>query len=51
MALLNYPEKLSYSDYLSTAKLLEWAPTTIGVVFSEIEKDYLRIDADIYVKL
>lgn len=48
--LLNYPEKLSFNRYQEIANKLKWSPVTTGMVFGEIEKDYVRIADDLYIK-
>ena len=48
--LLGYPIKLSFSRYQEIADKLKWSPVTTGLVFSEIETDYARINDDMYIK-
>lgn len=48
--LLGYPEKLSFNRYQGIANRLKWSHVTMGAVFSEIEKDYVRITDDSYIK-
>ena len=48
--MLEYPEEISYEKYRTMAEKMEWSPVTTGMVFSEIEKDYIRISDDMYIK-
>ena len=48
--MLEYPEEISYEKYRTIAEKMEWSPVTTGMVFSEIEKDYIRISDDMYIK-
>ena len=48
--LLGYPEQLKMSDYFKLAEDLKWSNVTSGMVFSEIERNYVRISQDDYVE-
>ncbi len=41
--LLGYPDVLSYRDYQVIADKLMWPSPTVGIVFAEIEKDFVRV--------
>ncbi len=48
--LLGYPEELSFPKYQEIANRLRWSAVTVGIVFSDIEKEYVRVSADLYMK-
>ncbi len=48
--MLGYPEVLAYSSYAKVSEELMWSAVTAGLVFNEIESDYIRISEDDYVK-
>lgn len=48
--LLNYPDELSYSTYMTVAGKLMWSAVTATNMFAEIEQDYIRISQDLYIK-
>lgn len=48
--MLGYPDILSYSSYAKVSGELMWSAVTTGIVFYEIEQDYIRISEDKYVK-
>lgn len=50
MHLLGNPDELSYNKYMDMAHSLKWSRVTIGMVFSNIEMDYVRISHDLYIK-
>jgi len=50
MHLLEYPETLLYSEFVTVAEKMRWSPVTAGVVFSEIETGYIRVSLDEYVE-
>lgn len=39
-----------YADFVDTVRRLEWNPTTSLLVFSDLERDYIRIDQNTYVQ-
>ena len=48
--MLGNPTVLSFRSYQNLANELRWSTTTVGAMFSEIEKDYIRISDDEYIK-
>ena len=46
--LLRKESTLNYEEYNSLAKVLGWASSTLHAVFSELEKDYIRITENDY---
>lgn len=48
--MLGNKDEISYSEYSSIAEHLKWPAVTSGMVFSDIEKDYIRVSHDRYVK-
>ena len=48
--MMSYPDELSYEKYRMIADAMEWSPVTTGIVFGEIEKEYVRISDDIYIR-
>ena len=48
--LLKDPVELSYSQYRNLAKELKWSDVTTSMVFVDIEKDYVRVTEDLYVR-
>jgi len=46
--LLNAKDYLNYDEYFSLAETLGWANGTLYIVFSEIEKDYIRVSENEY---
>ena len=48
--LLSNPDILDYRTYMDLAKRYKWSPVTAGIVFGEIESDYIRISKDEYKK-
>ncbi len=46
---LHYPKKLSYTEFLKMSEKMSWSNVTSTNVFSEIEKDYIRISRDEYI--
>lgn len=48
--LMNYPNEISFIQYQKMAENLKWSHVTYGMVFSEIEQDYIRVNEDRYVK-
>lgn len=48
--MMGYPEELSFEKYKIVAEKMAWSPVTVGIVFGEIEKGYLRISSDKYIK-
>ncbi|RDU23232.1 sigma factor-like helix-turn-helix DNA-binding protein [Anaerosacchariphilus polymeriproducens] len=48
--LLGSPILLSFKTYQDMAEHLKWSPVTTGMVFGEIEKEYIRITDDSYLK-
>ena len=48
--LMGYPHTISFKSYQKIADDLKWPAATVGIVFSEIEKDYIRISDDSYVQ-
>jgi hypothetical protein len=47
--LLNCENKLNYTEYVQLAVRLCWASGTLYSVFSELEKDYVRISENDYI--
>ena len=50
LLMLNNPNRLSFGDYQKIANQLQWSAVTTGVVFADIEKDYFRVNDDLYIK-
>jgi hypothetical protein len=50
LQLLGYPEEMSFNKYQTMAERLKWSPVTTGMVFGEIEQDYIRLTSDLYLK-
>lgn len=48
--LMNYPDEMCFSEYRSIINDFDWPDVTSGMVFSEIEQDYIRISDDCYLK-
>lgn len=48
--LLEHPVELSFRKYQEIAEKLKWSSVTAGMVFGEIEKDYIRVTDDLYIK-
>ena len=48
--LLANPTVLNYRHYMDIANRYKWSPVTAGIVFSDIESDYVRISKDEYKK-
>ncbi len=47
---LNDVNHVSYSEFTDIAEKMHWSPVTVGLVFSELETEYIRISQDEYVK-
>ena len=47
--LMGYPDNISYESYRKVAERMGWPSVTAGLVFSEIEMDYVRVSDDEYV--
>ncbi len=43
-------ETFRYEDFVETVRRLEWNPTTSLLVFSDLERDYIRTDQNTYVQ-
>ena len=50
MRMLGNPDLLSYSEYLNLAKKLKWSSASISSIFNDMEKDYIRIGDETYLK-
>jgi hypothetical protein len=50
LEILNRPEILSFNTFSELSKRLNWSPVTSGTVFQELEKRYLRVSSDDYLK-
>lgn len=50
MHMLENTDEISYNEYTNIAEHLMWPAVTSGMVFSDIEKDYIRVSYDRYVK-
>jgi hypothetical protein len=48
-SLLNCGSKLNYVEYVQLAEKLCWAPGTMYAVFSELEREYVRISENDYI--
>lgn len=50
LELLGCPEILDAEDFFALAKKFEWSDVTASLVFSNIEKEYVRLDKNTYHK-
>ena len=50
MHFLNDTNHISYSECSKLAEKMRWSPVTIGMVFSDLEKEYFRVSQDEYIK-
>ncbi|WP_238883863.1 hypothetical protein [Clostridium sp. YIM B02551] len=50
LQLLHIDDYFSHEDYLKLIKELNWSDVTAGVVFSDIEKDFVRVSKDLYLR-
>ena len=48
--LLGNTDEIRYNDFSDIAKRMKWSSTTMYQVFSTIEKDYIRLSDDRYIK-
>ena len=48
--LLDYPEELSFSEYMCLAERVQWSEVTVRACFTEIEPDYIKLTSDKYIK-
>ena len=48
LELLGCPKILSAEDFFALAKKFEWSDVTASLVFSNIEKEYVRLDKNTY---
>lgn len=48
--LLGNTDEISFDEYSNIAERLMWPAVTSGMVFSDIEKDYIRVSDDRYIK-
>ncbi len=48
--LLGHPVELHYSAYQQIARNLQWSHVTSGMVFNEIEMEYIRVADDVYIR-
>lgn len=48
--LLGNTDEISFDKYSNIAEYLMWPAVTSGMVFSDIEKDYIRVSDDRYIK-
>lgn len=48
LELLGQPQILNANDFFALAQKFEWADVTAGLVFSNIEKEYIRLDKNTY---
>lgn len=50
LEILDYPDILNVNDFYALARKFEWSEVTAGFVFSNIEKDYVRLSKNTYQK-
>lgn len=50
LLMLENGDEISYKRYIEIAEHFKWSAVTAGAVFCEIEKDYIRVSSDSYVK-
>lgn len=48
--LLGHPDLFYFSEYQNIAKALKWSDATTGIVFGDIEKEYIRVSSNLYIK-
>lgn len=49
LMMLGDSSEILYSEYNELATRLKWSSVTAGIVFSSIEKDYIRVSSDRYI--
>ena len=50
LELLDHPDILNANDFYALARKFEWSDVTAGLVFSNIEKEYIRLSKNSYQK-
>lgn len=48
--ILGTTDEISYQEYTQISDRLRWSAVTSGMVFSDIEKDYIRVSSDKYIR-